>query len=487
MSKMAKIITQEDYFLRVQKEAKRCKDKLTEKSAKILLSLNLPGLKKKGIKRIAFQYEMFNQYPPHFLLKTISEKEIFSDGNLLEQKEEKEPFALYVHLPFCVKKCTFCFYFSISNCRKKYIENYLSYLKKEIKLLSKKRYLQLRKVSSIYWGGGTPTLLEERQITALMGYLKDNFEIMPNAEITCETTPEAAKMRKIECLLKNGFNRLSIGVQVFNDDLLKSYGRLYTSKKAIDVFKMSQMVGFRHINIDLMFGLAGQSPSIWKKSLEITEDLMPTNVTTYPFLDTRDVSVMSKKSKEHLPSEEERLLMHTMAIERFVDSGYVQICPYQFISSWEYPYRQQEHKAKSSEIYALGVSGHSFINNVDFHNCRSLPNYYQILEKGRLPIERGRKLNIKEQMIRFVVMGLQKTSGINREKGGVDKALFQRMFGLSVNEIFKKELEVLKNIGLISESGRYIHLTYLGLLYPQETSLFFYLKKDKKKISQPIK
>ena len=476
-----------NYFLRVQQEAKKCKDKLTEKAAQILLSLDIPALNKRGIKRATHLYEIFNQYPPFSLLKNISEKEIFLNNNPLEQAKEGEPLSLYVHTPFCIKKCIFCCYFTVQGCSKSNKEDYISILKKEIKLLLKKRYLQFRKISSMYWGGGTPTLLNERQITDLMFYLKDNFEITPNAEICCETTPEEAKMRKLECLIKNGFNRLSIGVQTFDDDLLRLYNRLHTGKEAINAFKMSQKAGFNHINIDLMFGLSGQTIRMWKRNLEIAEVLRPTNVTTYPFsfVNAFGGLIISKRLKKHLPSEEERLLMHAMAIEKFVGNGYIQITPYQFISSRRYSFRQQEFKAKNGENYGFGASARSFINNVEFRKRPSLLHYYQALEQDKFPVVRGRRLDRKEQMIKFFIGSLEKTSGINRKEGGVDKTLFQRMFGLSVNEAFKEELTILKNLGLISESDCYIHFTYLGLLYPTETSLLFYLKKDRDKIANP--
>ena len=152
--------------------------------------------------------------------------------------------------------------------------------------------------------------------------------------------------------------------------------------------------------------------------------------------------------------------------------------------SREYSYRHQEHKARNGEIYALGVSGHSFFNNLDYYNHHSFIKYKSSLNKRKLPIERGRKLEKNEQMIRFVILSLQKTSGVNRNDGGIDKSLFREKFSQSISNVFKKELMVLKRLGLISESDSHIHLTYLGLLYSHETSLFFYLKRDRKKIRQ---
>lgn len=129
------------------------------------------------------------------------------------------------------------------------------------------------------------------------------------------------------------------------------------------------------------------------------------------------------------------------------------------------------------------MSGRSFINNVEFRHYRSLSRYYRALEKGKFPAERARRLNKKERMIKFFILSLQKTSGINRRDGGVDKALFRRMFGESLADVFKTEMEYLKDAGLIAESRNRVFLTYRGLLYSQETVLFFYLKRDRNKIA----
>jgi len=473
------MLTQKEYFLRIQEEAKKRKNKLIIRSAKVLLSLGVAQLNKKGIKRAAFQYEMFNQYPPFFLQKNISEQKIFSNNSLLVRQDKKDPFALYVHLPFCIKKCAFCCYFSKVNWSYRQIDNYLSCLEKEISLLLKKDYMRNRKVSSIYWGGGTPTVLTCKQINRLARIFRENFDIIPNAELICETTTNSATPDKLKCLLENGFNRLSIGVQTFDEKLLKLYNRLYTPEEAIKSFNLARRIGFSHINIDLMFGLAGQTVYDWGETLKIAKDLRPANVTVYPFTDSFGETAMYRKPGSYFPSEAERLLMHVMAIEKLLEAGYIQITPYQFILSWKYPYAHQEHKAKNGEIYALGVTGHSFVGRCDYFNQSTLTRYKSLLAQNKLPIERGRCLSKKELMIRFAIYGLQKTSGLNRKNGGIDKSAFKKRFGITLERAFKGNLDKLERLGLISNSKGHVKLSYKGLLHPVETSLLFYAKKDR--------
>lgn len=474
-------IRREDMF-NAQRESKNCKDDLMGRSKKILSSLAIDQLSKKEIRKFIFQYEMFNQYPPVFLEKNINDKVIFKKRFFSRLERKEDPIALYIHLPFCRKKCTFCCYFSTTDCSVSKISGYLTYLEKEI-LLYKGRYIKERKIASIYWGGGTPTLLNCDQINRLAKVVKDNFSIASNAELTFEATPESITPDKLDCFLKNGFNRLSIGVQTFDDKLLKSYKRLHTRKDAINSFYLSKHSGFSHINIDLMFGLARQTVSSWKETLDIAGELSPANVTFYPYSDSYGKTIMHKSLNVFFPSTKDKLLMHVMAMEKFLEAGYIQTSPYQFISSQEYTYKHQEHKAKNGEICAFGVSGHSYFRNYDYHNQRSLVKYVNLLKKGRLPVEKGQYLNRNEQMTRFIVYGLQKTSGLNRRFGGADKNLFKKLFKISLNYVFKDELRRLDKLGLILNLKRHVSLSYKGLLYPVETALFFYSKKDKRRIS----
>lgn len=465
-----------DFFIKIKNKASAEGSKLIDKSCDIVFSLDLFSLTGRKIKRSRLQYEVFNQYPPHHFLDAFGEEEVSShySGN-------KEPFALYVHLPFCIRKCTFCCFQSNTSWSVSDIDQYISCLEKEIILLLNKEYVKEREVSSLYWGGGTPTVLSCAQVDRLMRIIRNNISITSDAEIIFESTPESITSDKIECFLRNGFNRLSIGMQTFDKDLLKKYNRSFFPEEAIASFNLCRARGFNHINIDLMHGLAGQTIDTYLNTLNLASELKPANVTYYLFSDSESRSQMARIFSDRFPCEEERVLMHIMSIERFRELGYIQITPYQFISSWQYPYAQQEHKARNGPIHALGVTGHSFLSNCEYYNYYSMANYKKALSQGRLPIKRGRYLDKQERMIRFVVYSLQKTSGINRQAGGVDKNLFRNKFGAGIKEVFRKQLDKVKSLGLIEDTGDYIRLSYKGLLYPVETSMFFYLDKDRRR------
>ncbi|TAM36006.1 coproporphyrinogen III oxidase family protein [bacterium] len=458
---------------------------LIERSKQIRDSLNVDVLNKAGIARSRLQFELFNQYPPIYLLRPIKNpEEIFSSDNDPRPSGMSRPLALYVHIPFCLKKCTFCCFFSIDKWADGYINRYLRYLEKEICLLSKKEHFKKSRINSVHFGGGTPTLLNKRQLFRLTNVIRRNFCVAADAEFTFETTPESLNREKLEYFRESGFNRLSIGIQTFDNHLLRSHKRLYTAKQAVRAFKLSRRSGFSKINIDLLFGLTGQDLASWDESLKIAADLGPANVTAYPFMGCFTRNDIRKAFNNFQDEGNQRLLMHIMAIEKFTGLGYIQVTPYQFIRTPEYSFKQQEHKSKSGQIHAFGVTGHSFLNNVEYHNHHTLKGYEDMLLNNIIPIERGRHLSRKEQMIRFAIYNLQKRAGVNRKDGGIDKAVFAERFGVPLESEFSAKLRRLLGLGLIKDTGRYIRLSYLGILYHTEVCQLFYLKKDREEITR---
>jgi|GEM_PF-1548533 len=458
---------------------------LIERSKQISDSLDIGVLNKAGIARSRLQFELFNQYPPVYLLRPIKDPEaIFSTDTRCRPAEIPIPMALYVHIPFCLKKCTFCCFFSVDKWADGYISKYLHYLEKEICLLSKKEYFKKSRINSVHLGGGTPTLLGKGEVFRLTNAIRNNFCVAADAEFTFEATPESLSRKKLGHFRECGFDRLSIGIQTFDNELLRSHGRLYTDKQAARAFKLSRSAGFSKINIDLLFGLTGQGLKSWDESLKITADLGPANVTAYPFMGCFVKNDLRRAFNNFQDEENQRLLMHIMAIEKFTGLGYIQITPYQFIRSLKYPFKQQEHKSKCGEIQALGVTGHSFVNNVEYHNHHTLKGYENMLLNDIIPVEKGRFLISKEQMIRFVIYNLQKRAGINRKDAGIDKDAFARRFGVSLESEFSGKLRKLLDLGLIKDTGRYARLTYLGLLYHTEVCQLFYLKKDIEEIAK---
>lgn len=452
---------------------------LINNSKEIFNKLNIKELEEAGIKRedikITSHSHHIVTYPPLDALPEINPSKIYSRDSPKFSRE----IAIYLHLPFCTGKCLYCSYITLSNQSENFIDKYIDAIEKEINLLLKFPNLQDITVNSIYIGGGTPTYLSVQQLDRVLKLLKSAFKIKKGAEITIEAGPETLTDKegkeKLKILLQNGVNRLSIGFQTFDDKILKLLGRRHDSKQAIDSYNLAKEVGFENINIDLIPGLPDQSLEIWQKDLEQIERLKPTSITCYPLSikQSAAISQMYKKERQKFPSRENVILMHIMANEVFNKLGYTQRPVWWFTKTPEYVYRQQIHKwGELGEQLALGVSGYSFINDFQYFNYRTIPQYLEAVENGKLPIWRGIKLSKEDLMRRLILFGV---------KTGLSKKLFKTKFGKEPKDVFKQVWIRLKNLGLTEENEDIIQLSYKGKLFADEVSKEFY-NKDVRKI-----
>jgi len=450
---------------------------LISKSKEIFGQLNIKELQKAGIEREDIKVSSHSHhivtYPPLDALQEINPSKIYSKDSPKFSRE----IALYLHLPFCTGKCLYCAYIILPNQTKEFIDGYLDAVEKEIDLLLQCPNLQDIIVNSIYIGGGTPTYLSTNQLERAFNLLKTKFKVKKDAEITVEAGPETLIGKegeeKLKILLQNGANRLNIGFQTFNDDILKLLRRRHNSKQAINSFNLARKAGFQNINIDLIPGLPDQTLNIWQNDLEQIGKLKPASVTCYPLSikQTAGIYPLYQKEKQRFPSREDVIVMHIMANEFFGKLEYTQRPVWWFTKTSEYVYRQQIHKwGELGEQLALGVSGYSFISDFQYFNFRTVPQYLEAVKNNNLPIWKGIKLSKEDLMRRMILFGL---------KTGLNKNLFQSKFRKMPKDIFKEIWEKLENLGLIEEDKDTIQLTYKGKLFADEVSKEFYSEEVK--------
>jgi len=451
---------------------------LISKSKEIYGQLNIKELQKAGIEREDIKVSSHSHhivtYPPLSTLPEINPSKIYSKNSPKFSRE----IALYLHLPFCTGKCLYCAYVTLPNQTKEFIDEYLNAVEKEIDLLIQFPNLQDITLNSIYIGGGTPTYLSVNQLERVLNLLRTKFNIKKDAEITIEVGPETLIGKegetKLKILLQNGANRLSIGFQTFNDDILKLLRRRHNSKQAIDVYKLAKKVGFKNINIDLIPGLPDQNLEIWRNDLEQIGKLNPDSITCYPLSIKQNAIIwqMYQKERQRFPSRENVILMQIMAHEFFSMLGYNETPAGWFVKKTEKKFPTYKF-TKSEDQLALGVSAYSFINNFQYFNFRTVPQYLKALKNNNLPIWKGIKLSKEDLMRRMILFGL---------KTGLSKKLFQSKFGKMPKDIFVDIWKKLENLGLIEENKDTIQLTYKGKLFADEVSKEFYSKDVKKVI-----
>lgn len=355
------------------------------------------------------------------------------------------------------------------------MDKYLDTVETEINLLLKSGKFNDTKLNTVYLGGGTPTCLSVGQLNRIFSLLQSKFTIKTDAEITVEASPETILAKdgkeKLKVLLKNNVNRLSMGFQTFNDDILKVLRRRYNSKQAIEAYKIAKRVGFENINIDLIPGLPDQTLEVWQKDLEKIGKLAPASVTCYPLSikQTTAIYQLYQKERQRFPNREDVVLMHIMATEFFDKLGYSQKPVYWFTKELKYIYKQQISKwSELGRQLALGVSGYSFINDFQYFNYLTVSEYLEAINKSILPIYKGIKLSKVNLMRRLLVLGL---------KAGISKKLFISRFGKKPKDVFKDVWKKIKSLGLVEEDNEVIRLSYKGRPFCDEISKEFYSEK----------
>jgi oxygen-independent coproporphyrinogen-3 oxidase len=386
-----------------------------------------------------------------------------------------EDTGVYVHIPFCTGVCSYCHYARVSDMPHM-VGDYLNALKEELRL--HEHYGGKIRADSLYLGGGTPTYLNGKKLFDLIDCIQGKVEAEDDIEVTVEASPETLSKEKLDVLKKAGVNRLSIGVQAFDDHLLLNVCRRRHNKNmAVKAVQQAKNSDFDNgVNIDLIYGLPDQTLEVWSHTLDTVEEISPEFVTTY-HLRIKKGTRLSATPRHRFPSEHDTWLMYVTAIERLTDNGCIQIAPNQFAKKG-FCFRHQEHKWRNKELLGVGVSAYGYVNNTVYHNVRSLQDYGDTVHKGHLPVHIGKRLSEREQMTRAMIFGL-KLSGVNRPDGGLEKHAFRKDYGMRVEDVFRETLKKLRELGLVRIGRRFVQLTYKGILFSDEVCREFYSREEK--------
>jgi oxygen-independent coproporphyrinogen-3 oxidase len=361
------------------------------------------------------------------------------------------------------------------------VEKYIKHLKCELEILSDIPFLNNVRLANLHIGGGTPTFLDNKHIVDLMSFIRYHFEIANDAEITWESSPETIireHAAKLETLLENGVNRLNIGIQAFEDHLLRICNRRHSAADAEQSIKNARKAGFTNINIDLIYGLPNQTIEDWQHTLDKVAELLPESVTIY-HLRCHPDSKFADFSIEKFPPENTCLLMQIYGYEKLKNIGYTQIQPCQFVLSSKYNNRYVIDKwGKGTEFLGVGVSAYGYINDYIYVNHRRLKFYNDTVASKKLPVCLGKRLSLEQKMAKAVILGLKVLpSGVNPKD-------FKEKFGITINEVFGKVLTRLEKLGLVEITPASIRLTPIGVLFADEVCTVFYTKEEKLKLKK---
>lgn len=362
---------------------------------------------------------------------------------------------LYVHIPFCVKKCAYCDFLSFTVHGGVY-KRYTEALIKEIQ--ERARALRGYNITTVFVGGGTPSILPSGQMTSILNELHRNFTIEAGAEITLEANPGTVTANKLAAWKEAGANRLSIGLQSADDRELALLGRIHTWQDFLDTYRLARHEGFTNINVDLISAIPGQNAHSWKKSLEAVTGLEPEHISAYSLILEEGTPFYEKyreRGEEGIPGEEEEAAIDEVTRQVLEGGGYIR---YE-ISNYAkegYACRHNLGYWERKEYLGLGLGASSFIDRTRFKNTPDLARYLAGTSDVGGLVRDIEQLSRSGEMEEFMFLGLRKL-------GGISKNDFRIYFGQDVEEIYGPILEKLCRKGLLCVSGDVICLTERGI------------------------
>ena len=402
---------------------------------------------------------------------------------------ENKELGIYIHIPFCQHKCDYCDFVSFSN-KQNFVENYVEAAKTEINnYFQDKTILERYTVTTIYIGGGTPSYIESKYICEIMEVLENNLKQnkvkFEDMEITIEVNPGTVNKEKLEQYRKAKINRLSIGLQSTNNEMLKQIGRIHTYEQFLETYQMAKEVGFDNINVDLMIGLPNQTIEDIKRSLKEVIQLNPTHISVYSLI-VEEGTVMARKIENHQLEEMDEELERNMYwyVKNTLElNGYT----HYEISNFAKEGKESKHNLncwRQKEYIGIGLAAHSYLNYVRYTNTSEMKQYItrmnnlneqivkDILElsnnkKKKANVEENEKhietvyeieevQDVEDRKKEYMLLGLRTIEGVSISKFKekyIDNPIF----------LFRKELEKLVEEKLVMIDGDYIKLTNKGL------------------------
>ncbi len=376
----------------------------------------------------------------------------------------RKQIGLYIHIPFCKQKCSYCDFCSYAE-KQDLISKYIKCLLQEIKEVGSNNRADFENgkddlflVKTIYIGGGTPSLIDSKYIVQIMENIKSNFELEENAEITIEVNPGTVTLEKLEDYNKVGINRLSIGLQSTHEHLLREIGRIHTYLDFLDTYRFAREAGFKNINVDLMIGLPNQTLAEVQDSIEEIVSMEPEHISVYSLILEEDTPLF-KKVKEglELPDEELERKMYWTVKQTLEANGY----KHYEISNFAKQGYESKHNLdcwNQKEYIGFGVAAHSYTNGIRYSNIENLEQYIKNYEENKIEenLVFHEKQDMEAMQKEYMLLGLRKIDGVSIQQ-------FKIKFVANPVFLYHDKLEKLVNENLVEIDGDEIKLTKKGL------------------------
>ena len=367
----------------------------------------------------------------------------------MKNRKENSPMEIYIHIPFCIRKCDYCDFLSGPSGSEEQAD-YVQALLREIQAVEEG---EGRSVSSIFIGGGTPSVLDERLLGDILREIRNRFKMEEDVEITIEVNPGTANIGKLQAYREMGINRLSIGLQSPEDRELKILGRIHNYGQFLETYQEARTVGFDNINIDLMSAIPDQTYEGWVKNLRTVAELEPEHISAYSLIVEEGTPFAARKL--NLPDEDTEYNMYEATAQILKEYGFEQ---YE-ISNYARKGRECRHNVgywTRQDYLGFGLGASSLYGKERFANTADMKKYLENSKNPEKIREKEPSLTREDEMAEFMFLGLRMTKGIS-------KADFQRCFGCTIESVYGEVLEKYESMELLLEKDGRIFLSREGI------------------------
>ncbi len=371
------------------------------------------------------------------------------------------PLGLYLHIPFCRKRCKFCYFRVYTDKNAGDVETYVSALSREIELVSKLPVMGGRPFRFVYFGGGTPSFLSAKQLTSLVDRLRANIDWSLAEEVTFECEPGTLSKPKLETLRELGVTRLSLGVENFSDAVLEENGRAHLSGEVYKSWDWIRGLDFPNVNIDLISGMVGETWDNWRDNIRRTIELSPDSVTIYqlelPFNTVYSKDILGNQIEIPVADWPTKRDWLNFAYDELLGAGYAVSSAYTLVkdkSKVNFSYR--DNLWRGSDLLATGVASFGHASGVHYQNLPEWGDYVGSLERGELPLYRAMRITPHQALVRELILQLK--------TGRLDAGYFRNKFGVEIVDEWRDVWREYADEGYATIDGDAIELTRAGLL-----------------------
>jgi oxygen-independent coproporphyrinogen-3 oxidase len=361
---------------------------------------------------------------------------------------------LYIHIPFCSSKCNYCDFNSYAG-KLDFTKEYFNSMEKEIKLYHDEMVYNM--IDTIFIGGGTPSCVDHKYISDILTTCRANFNITEDCEISIESNPGTLDIDKLTAYKSNGINRISIGLQAYQSNLLKYLGRQHSPEDFTSSIELAKKAGFSNINVDVIFGIPGQTMEDWVETLKVLVDLDVTHISAYSLKieeGTKFGDLLESGVLIQMEDELDRDMYH-YAIDYLKQNGFNQYELSNFAKEG-YACKHNLTYWKCVDYLGLGAGAHSFLSDIRFSNEYSIEGYIKYLEKGEKPVEERCAIEFYDKVSEYMFLGLRLTHGVCNSE-------FQDLFNQDMFIRYGDSFKELEKNKLIEINGENVKLTSLGL------------------------